>query len=289
MVDGKKLGEVGFQYVGTPYDVMDCQAFVERCLKDCGDSTNLPGSNSWYRECIKNGWVGTPEECKAEFGTVPKGAFLFILKAVSDSTPAKFRDDGIGDAYHMGLVTNKDKGALHSSKSKGGVCQSEFHGKTIKNGGWNRIGLWNHVDYGIDNWNLPVADDSHIPSEDFDDNQGFPADTKWHPTIRRGSKGQDVIDCQTMLYKLGYGLGVYGIDGDYGRDTEKAVKTFQHDNRLTVDGICGPMTWDALEKAVAQLDAKPVHHTYTVCIHHLDKTQADAMQRSYPGCVVTEE
>lgn len=293
MVDGKKLGEVGFGYIGTPYDEMDCQAFIEKCLKDCGNSTNLPGSNAWYRECIRNGWTGTPEECKAEFGTVPKGAFVFILKDVSDSTPAKYRDDGIGDAYHIGIVTNKDKGAIHSSKSKGGVCQSEFHGKTIRNGGWNRIGLWNKVDYEIPNWNLPVADDSHIPSEDFDDDMGFPVDSGWHPTLRKGSKGDDVILLQTMLYKLGYGLGVYGIDGDFGKSTEQAVKNFQSDHKASdgtvVDGVVGPMTWAALDKAVAQMDAKPVEHTYTVCIHGLDKTQADAMKAKYPSAVVTEE
>jgi len=285
MVDGKKLGEVGFRYIGTPYEEMDCQEFVERCLKDCGNKTNLGGSNSWYRECMKNGFVCTPEECQKLVGYVPKGAFLFILKDVSDNTPEKFRHDGVGDATHMGIVTDKDKGAIHSSKSKGGVCQSEFHGKTIKNGGWNRVGFWTQVDYGVDIDDEPVADDSQIPSEDF----GFPDDSGWRPTIRRGSTGEDVIYLQTSLYKLGYGLGVYGIDGDFGRDTEKAVKNFQRDHRLNVDGVCGPMTWDALNKAVAQIDSAPKDKTYTVCIHHLDKTQADAMQRSYPGCVVTEE
>ena len=284
MVDGKKLGEVGFRYIGTPYDEMDCQAFVEKCLKDCGEKTNLPDSNAWYRECMKNGFVCTPEECVKMVGHVPKGAFLFILSKVSDTTPEKYRDDGIGDANHIGIVTNKDKGAIHSSRKKGGVCQSEFHGKTIKNGGWNRVGFWRKVDYGVD-FDDPV--DADIPDEPV--NQGFPEQTTWHPTIRKGSKGDDVIYMQTMLYKLGYGLGVDGIDGDFGRNTEKAVKEFQSDHRLQVDGVCGPMTWDALEKAYNSLEAKPVEETYTVCIHGLDKTQADAMKKNYPSAVVTKE
>ena len=287
MVDGNKLGEVGFNYIGTPYDEMDCQAFVERCLRDCGEKLNLPGSNAWYREVMKNGWVGSPEECKRLHGKVPKGAFLFIVKDVNPSTPEKYRHDGYGDADHIGIVTNKDKGAIHSSKSRGGVCQSEFHGKTIKNGGWNKVGLWDKVDYGLE----PIADDSQIPSEKdtFDDDFGFPSDTAWHPTLRRGSKGDDVALLQTYLYKLGYGLGVYGIDGDYGRDTEKAVKAFQSDNRLVQDGIAGPMTWDALQKAVSALDSNPKPTKYTVCIHGLDKTQAEAMRNNYPGAVITEE
>ena len=61
MVDGEQLGNVGFNYLGVPYSVMDCQAFVEKCLSDCGLKYDLAGSNAWYREVAKNGWVGTPE------------------------------------------------------------------------------------------------------------------------------------------------------------------------------------------------------------------------------------
>ena len=113
----------------------------------------------------------------------------------------------------------------------------------------------------------------------------------WRPTIRRGSKGQDVKDMQTMLYNLGYSLGPCGIDGDYGRATEAAVKEFQRDHGLTVDGVCGPMTWDALQKATDALNppSGDTDRYYTVCIHHLDKTQADALKNNYPGATVTEE
>lgn len=141
MIDGKKLGEVGFQYLGVPYSEMDCQKFVEKCLADCGLKKDLPGSNAWYREVRRNGWTGTPEECKKQFGKIPTGAFLFILKDVSNSTPPKYRDDGIGDATHIGIVTDHPEGAIHSSQSNGCVCESKFSGKSIK-GGWNRVGLW---------------------------------------------------------------------------------------------------------------------------------------------------
>lgn len=143
---GTNLAEVGFQYLGVPYSVMDCQAFVEKCLADCGIKKNLAGSNAWYREVMQNGWVGTPEECVAMYGTVPKGAFLFILKQ-DGGEPEKYKPDGIGNASHIGIVTGEGAGAIHSSASRGYVCESEFHNKTIK-GGWNRIGLWNAISYG---------------------------------------------------------------------------------------------------------------------------------------------
>lgn len=144
MVSANDLAGAGFKYLGRSYSEMDCQAFVERCLKDCGCSLNLPGSNAWFRKMT---WTGSPEECKTKFGSVPDGAFLYIW-ANDGGEPAKYHGDGIGNASHIGLVTGTGKGAIHSSQSRGEVCESEFHGKTIKHGGWNRVGLWDQVDYG---------------------------------------------------------------------------------------------------------------------------------------------
>jgi hypothetical protein len=67
-----------------------------------------------------------------------------------------------------------------------------------------------------------------------------------HKTIRRGSKGDVVKEMQSILEKLGYDIGACGVDGDFGRMTEKAVKAFQKDYDLVVDGICGPQTWTEL-------------------------------------------
>ena len=71
------------------------------------------------------------------------------------------------------------------------------------------------------------------------------------PTLRKGSKGEAVKDLQTMLLKLGYDLGPCGIDGDFGKCTDAAVRKFQKDQGLAVDGICGQNTQAALEKAVS--------------------------------------
>ena len=138
----------GDKYLGRSYQEMDCQAFVEKCMADVGYRRDLGGSNSWYRECRLHGWAGTPEECMKQFGSVPKGALLFILEPVGPKTPAKFRDDGVGDVTHMGIVTGRGDGAIHSSRSRGCVATSKFAGKTIPNGGWNRVGLLPVFDYG---------------------------------------------------------------------------------------------------------------------------------------------
>ena len=146
--DALILSFAGDKYLGTPYSEMDCQKFVEKCMQACGLYKDLSGSNAWYRECIRNGWVGTPEECVKKYAGVPKGALLFILEPVSDSTPAKYRDDGIGDATHMGIKTGRNDGAIHSSYSRDCVAASKFKDRTIPNGGWNRVGLLDYFNYG---------------------------------------------------------------------------------------------------------------------------------------------
>ena len=108
------------------------------------------------------------------------------------------------------------------------------------------------------------------------------------PTIRRGSTGIYVTECQEDLIKLGYDLGSYGADGKFGAKTEAAVRAFQAAHGLSVDGVVGPATWAALDKAVGP-EPEPGETLYTVMIEHLDKTQAMALCRNYPNAKMIEE
>ena len=51
---------------------------------------------------------------------------------------------------------------------------------------------------------------------------------------------------QTVLKRKGYDVGPTGVDGKYGPRTEAAVRKFQTDNNLQVDGTVGPKTRNAL-------------------------------------------
>ena len=67
------------------------------------------------------------------------------------------------------------------------------------------------------------------------------------PTLRKGDRGDEVRQLQTMLDRCGY---VIDIDGAFGARTEAAVKGFQRSAGLDVDGIVGAKTWEALDEAV---------------------------------------
>ena len=56
------------------------------------------------------------------------------------------------------------------------------------------------------------------------------------------STNKSTKEMQQMLIKLGYSCGAAGADGILGTNTKKAIKAFQKDNQLIVDGIYGPKT-----------------------------------------------
>lgn len=147
MVDALAFSQAGNKYLGRSYDEMDCQKFYERCAADVGLVLDLKGSNAWFRKFRETGWTGSPEECKAKFGGIPKGATLFI-HAFDGGEVKRGYHDGLGNASHIGFKTGTGKGAIHSSATRGCVSESDFHDKTIKNGGWNMVGLSRLFDYG---------------------------------------------------------------------------------------------------------------------------------------------
>ena len=108
----------------------------------------------------------------------------------------------------------------------------------------------------------------------------------WRPTIRKGSRGDDVRYVQQKLKDLGYDLGASGVDGIYGNKTVAAVKAFQKKNGLVADGVVGPMTYEALDKAVPDPGTETY---YTVTIEHITQEQANEIKRQYPSADVEKE
>lgn len=58
-------------------------------------------------------------------------------------------------------------------------------------------------------------------------------------------KGEDVLKVQRRLLALNY-QGIGAADGKFGNATDGAVRAFQQDRGFQIDGIIGPITWNAL-------------------------------------------
>ena len=136
------------------------------------------------------------------------------------------------------------------------------------------------TDRGWTHYAIPVGMDGTVDPD--------PGDLR--PTIRKGSVGEYVVECQNDLIKLGYDVGKTGADGKFGKNTEYAVKVFQSEHDLEIDGIVGPKTWKALDEAVRAISPEPpAELRYEVHIPHMTDAQADALITQYPGAYKTEE
>lgn len=71
--------------------------------------------------------------------------------------------------------------------------------------------------------------------------------------LRKGDEGEAVKLMQTYLAELGYDLGSAGKDGDFGPKTESALKAFQQDKGLEVDGEFGEKSHAAMMAAIDAL------------------------------------
>lgn len=82
--------------------------------------------------------------------------------------------------------------------------------------------------------------------------------------LSKGDKGNDVKTMQTMLIAVGYSCGSYGADGDFGSDSDKALRKFQGDYGLTVDGKYGSKSKAKLESVYNRKKSSKPLGTYKV-------------------------
>ena len=93
---------------------------------------------------------------------------------------------------------------------------------------------------------------------------GVTADGVYGPETDAALKGKArdvVVQIQTVLTQYGFYTGP--IDGNYGTDTQAAIKKLQTDLGVTADGRLGAETVDAFNKAVADGTLKPTTTTST--------------------------
>ncbi|MCE5342770.1 MAG: peptidoglycan-binding protein [Eubacteriales bacterium] len=252
---------------GMTLEGMDCQGMLEYLLiqagvpkKECG----LAGSNAHYRAAA---WRGTPEELKKILGAVPAGAAPIIWEESGE--PDKYATDGLGNATHVGLYLGGDQ-SIAASASREHVVQSNFKGKTVPNGGWNRVILLPWVDYGLSAAQaeaLGMSGTGTAAQEDSGEEQtttatetataSGPEDTSGFARIDMAHKckGGAVRRLQNWLNTLYLNRGTVDThemlveDGEFGPRTDDAVREFQEKQGLEVDGVVGKKTWAALAKA----------------------------------------
>src|SRR2546423_12574281 len=67
------------------------------------------------------------------------------------------------------------------------------------------------------------------------------------PVLREGSSGDAVRQLQEALKELGHDPGA--VDGRFGAHTEAAVRAYQQERGIAVDGVVGQITWRNIDEA----------------------------------------
>lgn len=237
--------DLGSKWIG--HTVADCSGLFVWAFKQLGGAI-AHGSNSIYdRYCTTKGKITAD-----------------IRKTMLPGTAVFTGDES--KHGHIGLYVGNGK-CIEASGTVAGVCTSN-----LTAGKWTYYGLLKNVDYS-------ASEAEKTPSAPTDDKPT----TETLPTLKRGMKGEYVSLLQTKLVNKGYSVGPCGIDGDFGSATLNAVKQFQRDNGLAVDGIVGKNTWSALNDASVRIIY------YSVIIPGQTAKQADAIIAQYKGAYKEEE
>lgn len=225
--------------------VADCSGLFAWAYSKLGGSI-AHGSNSIYdRYCSEKGKL-TDEKRKS----ILPGTAVFT-----------------GDAKqhgHIGLYVGNGK-VIEASGTQAGVCVSNLTASK-----WTFYGYLKDVSYSSEN--API-----LPSTPSDDKILY-------PTLKRGNKGEKVAILQQLLIDRGYKLPRYGADGDFGAETEAAVRQFQKDHGLKVDGIAGEKTWASL---MGEAPAPVVK--YTVVLKGITESQLDQLKKQFTDISYTKE
>ena len=205
---GRKYGS---KWIG--HRVADCSGLFSWAFKQLGGYM-YHGSDTMYRKyCVDKGELSKGK--RTDCAVLKPGTAVFVWNGSNYS--------------HVGLYVGAGI-VIEAMGTIKGVTTTK-----VSAGKWTHWGELLGVDYSN---NPEVNAQTPEPSREG----------KVWPTLRKGSKGDSVKECQTLLEKAGYSVGSCGIDGDFGRATLAAVKAFQKDHGLVVDGIVGPVTRKELMK-----------------------------------------
>ena len=202
--------------------VWDCNGLAEGLYKDFSGTDINSKARYNYRD-----WCGV------------KGSGLIPAKRRVPGAAVFWSDSGSGSIHHVAylirpVVAGKPEGDWWMIEARG-----VMYGVVITKLMSRKPNFWGWMDKYFDYENTVVSDGGAAAAG---------------RNLRNGCEGEDVRQLQAGLIRLGYDLGRWGADGDFGDATEAAVRAFQRNQGLSVDGIAGPKTVAAMEKALAAVE-----------------------------------
>lgn len=158
-----------------------------------------------------------------------------------------FYSSSKGRIGHVGIVTKVDSSKVYTveGNTSGGS-------KLVTNGGavWEKS--YKKTSTYIDGYGRPDYENISVPETPPEN--WVTQYTLGDRVLEKNMTGPDVKELQEMLVTLGYGIGKWGVDGDFGSDTESAVKRFQKDYKLVTSGVVDAETLEFMRNAMLPND-----------------------------------
>lgn len=212
-----------------------CQNFVDWCfVKAYGleAAKKLLGTFTNYTPTGSNAFKNRGLYTKRGAGKPQVGDVIYFYSSAK------------GRIGHVGIVTKVTSTKVYTIEGN-----TSGASKLVTNGGGVRAKSYSLSSTYIDGYSRPpYAGVNPITTDPLP--EAKPVTLKLGDRIlKNGCEGADVKELQLALIKLGYDCGKWGADGDFGDATEMAVKSFQRDHGLDVDGEAGLLTLAAMANA----------------------------------------
>lgn len=144
---------------------------------------------------------------------------------------------------------DKKKMMLHSTGTPGGTASAIRNGMNSANAQTSvefvidDTGIYQLLPLGIKSWHCGAsANNTHIACEICEPVQTRLLDINWKPLYKGNSANTSWAVTQLQKELQAWSYDPNGIDGNFGPGCDSALRAFQKDNGLTVDGSCGPAT-----------------------------------------------
>lgn len=219
-----------------------CDMFVSWCANQAGVG-NVVGKYAYCPSHVNyfksKGWWHD-----AEYKPQPGDIIFFASRGVACHVGIVERRNG---SYS---VTTIEGNTSVSSNDNGGAVMRRVRTYGNPRGSWGILGF------------------AHPPYSNGNGRVSAPAARSW---LQKGDRGLEVKELQSKLISLGYSCGNSGADGEFGTDTLNAVKRFQQEHSLVVDGEAGVNTMAKINSLLSNKVKPAAKSNYDAWIAALQK------------------
>ena len=196
---------------------------------------------AFYYAFVKNGLTEQAEYLKRNCsytGNMTKltnCGFEIVARNQTAHSQMQKGDIELNVTYHTALAIDGDN-IVHARTSEGTSDTKDNSGNEIRTQPWY---LYSH------NWDMRLRFTGK--GINLVSNTTISTSTE----LKLGDTGSEVKALQESLIKLGYSCGSYGADGEFGSDTESAVKKYQKEHNLTVNGVADKNTLESIKNQLS--------------------------------------